>query len=213
MGVLKGMALSGFASLAQGQSALALADAAAASSAAGTPLLALVDDSAAGLGFLHGARAVGPRLHAQRVGRDLDFMLGFARQLCSGQPMRVNRSTGRCVGEPPGASGAQCRCAYAVAWTTYRAGWPYPSLSAQRRYGRRLRGWRRYFFSAILLTDCNATDSVAKSTSGRARISLIVWRTCSTPRWLERVHAATACSGSRRRAPASACRHSVRCRL
>lgn len=87
--VLKSMALSGMAGLAIGRSVRALAGAAAAPAPAARPVLALVNPGAAESGFLHGARATGPRLRIQRVGRDLDFMLDFERQLRNGQPMRV----------------------------------------------------------------------------------------------------------------------------
>lgn len=87
--VLKSLALSGLAGWSLGRPLGALAGTAVAPAAVARPVLALVNPGAAESAFLQGARAAGPRLRVQRVGRDLDFMLDLERQLRSRQAMRV----------------------------------------------------------------------------------------------------------------------------
>ena len=90
--VLKGMALSGVAGMTMGSSLQALASGVINPSAAPTtrPVLALVAADAAEPLFLQGASAAaGSQLQVQRLGRELDALLGFEQQLRSGKPMRV----------------------------------------------------------------------------------------------------------------------------
>lgn len=90
--VLKGMALSGVAGMTMGGSLQALASGVISPSAATAtrPVLALVAADAAEPLFLQGASAAaGSQLQVQRLGRELDALLGFEQQLRSGKPMRV----------------------------------------------------------------------------------------------------------------------------
>ncbi|AIL62310.1 hypothetical protein [Pseudomonas alkylphenolica] len=89
--VLKGMALSSIAGMAMAGPLRALAAGESpAPSAAVRPVLALVSAGAAESVFLRGAQAAaGSQLQVQRFDHDLGRLLGFERQLRSGQPMRV----------------------------------------------------------------------------------------------------------------------------
>ncbi len=90
--VIKGMALGSFAGLTMGRSMPAFAEMSTVPFASGVsePLLALVNEGAAGAVFLQGAAAGGGlRLQAHEVGRELSFMLDFDRQLRGGPSMRV----------------------------------------------------------------------------------------------------------------------------
>lgn len=89
--VLKGMALSSFAGFAIESSADENTLAAASiTNASIRPLLALVNDDAAGSAFLHGALAIGgTRMQARRISGDLQVMLNLERVIRSSRALRI----------------------------------------------------------------------------------------------------------------------------
>lgn len=89
--LLKGMALGGISGLTL-SSLPALAGSATTPSTAhiAATVLTLVNDTTAESAFLQAAlQANGSRLHVQKVGAELGFMLNFERLLRAGQPQRV----------------------------------------------------------------------------------------------------------------------------
>src|SRR5690606_4306295 len=88
--VLKGVSLSGIATLAMDSSAQALASALMPRGPIEKPMLTLVNDSAAAPLFLQGViTANGVESPVQRVGHDMEFILQLEHHLRNERPLRV----------------------------------------------------------------------------------------------------------------------------
>lgn len=113
--VLKGMALSSFAGFAIESSADESTEAAASTAnASSRPLLALVNDDAAGSAFLHGARASGgTQLQTRRISGDLQVMLNLERELRGSRALRfiglLDDAAGTLVVDLARSAGARVR--------------------------------------------------------------------------------------------------------